>query len=299
MSYRNECDVSLGVPPELKDKLKGMKWSDIYEAGDILREKHDFMLGGRPAFQITLPMMVNTTDRSILTSLSKGIVVEIGCYSGASSLALLRGAAEHVISIDLMVGVSNDFVTCPMDVVRGVLIDRCSKFGGSRWSFIQGDSAFYCNMFADNSLDLVFLDGAHDFASINKDIEGWWPKVKDGGIMCGHDFEPACANIPPEIMEEVKWLPIYHGMEVGVYCSVLDHFSHVDLPDIRSTVWVARKDGNQKFRYATREGSDSWDHSNPNISANFGRDVGSLDDRSWREGSPSLEPTIRNAHDVA
>ena len=41
--------------------------------------------------------------------------------------------------------------------------------------------------FEDKSLDMVFIDGDHSYQSTYNDISIWYPKVKDGGIMCGHD----------------------------------------------------------------------------------------------------------------
>jgi hypothetical protein len=42
--------------------------------------------------------------------------------------------------------------------------------------------------FADNSLDIVYLDASHDFHSVKNDINAWFPKVKQGGILAGHDI---------------------------------------------------------------------------------------------------------------
>lgn len=42
--------------------------------------------------------------------------------------------------------------------------------------------------FEDNSLDFVFIDAAHDYESVRNDINFWYPKVKEGGIIGGHDY---------------------------------------------------------------------------------------------------------------
>lgn len=42
--------------------------------------------------------------------------------------------------------------------------------------------------YKDNSLDFVFIDAAHDYESVKKDINAWFPKVKDGGTIAGHDY---------------------------------------------------------------------------------------------------------------
>lgn len=40
----------------------------------------------------------------------------------------------------------------------------------------------------DGSLDFVYIDAAHDYENVKKDIEAWAPKVRIGGIVCGDDF---------------------------------------------------------------------------------------------------------------
>lgn len=42
--------------------------------------------------------------------------------------------------------------------------------------------------FGDNSMDFVFIDGAHDFDNVMLDILLWTPKIKSGGIVSGHDY---------------------------------------------------------------------------------------------------------------
>lgn len=42
----------------------------------------------------------------------------------------------------------------------------------------------------DNSLSLVFIDADHTYEGCKKDIELWWPKLRKGGVMLGHDYGP-------------------------------------------------------------------------------------------------------------
>jgi len=39
-----------------------------------------------------------------------------------------------------------------------------------------------------NDLDFVYIDGAHDYKNVKKDIENYYPKVKVGGVIGGHDI---------------------------------------------------------------------------------------------------------------
>lgn len=40
----------------------------------------------------------------------------------------------------------------------------------------------------DESLDFVYIDGAHDYKNVRDDLEAWTPKVRVGGIVAGDDF---------------------------------------------------------------------------------------------------------------
>jgi predicted O-methyltransferase YrrM len=44
-------------------------------------------------------------------------------------------------------------------------------------------------VFADNSLDFVFIDAAHDYDSVRDDVRAWYPKVKTGGVLAGDDVQ--------------------------------------------------------------------------------------------------------------
>ena len=40
----------------------------------------------------------------------------------------------------------------------------------------------------DGSLDFVYVDARHDFKGVYEDVSKWWPKLRPGGIMAGHDY---------------------------------------------------------------------------------------------------------------
>jgi len=43
--------------------------------------------------------------------------------------------------------------------------------------------------FVPNDLDMVYIDGNHAYDYVKKDIELYYPKVKPGGIIGGHDID--------------------------------------------------------------------------------------------------------------
>ena len=57
-----------------------------------------------------------------------------------------------------------------------------------RVCILKGFSHKMASFIEDGSLSLVYLDGAHDYNSVKADIRIWWPKLRSGGILSGHDF---------------------------------------------------------------------------------------------------------------
>jgi hypothetical protein len=41
---------------------------------------------------------------------------------------------------------------------------------------------------SDRSVDWIYVDGAHTYAEVARDVWQAWSKVRLGGILCGHDF---------------------------------------------------------------------------------------------------------------
>lgn len=44
-------------------------------------------------------------------------------------------------------------------------------------------------MYDDQYFDIVYVDARHDRLGVTEDLNDWWPKVKSGGLLCGHDYE--------------------------------------------------------------------------------------------------------------
>ena len=38
-------------------------------------------------------------------------------------------------------------------------------------------------------MDFCFIDSAHDYETVKNDIIYWLPKIKNGGILAGHDYD--------------------------------------------------------------------------------------------------------------
>jgi len=59
---------------------------------------------------------------------------------------------------------------------------------------------------SDGSLDFVYIDADHSYKAVKEDVEGWAPKVRDGGIVSGHDFytfKSGAGGIIPAVNEYI------------------------------------------------------------------------------------------------
>lgn len=124
-------------------------------------------------------------------------VVEVGCYHGASlcylaTLARNRGLRIQVTGVDLGVGANirgekdellSDYAEIPH------LLGTIHTFGCQDMvSVIVAESTKAAAMFADDSLDLAFLDDDHSYQFVRAGLQAWWPKIKVGGWLAGHDY---------------------------------------------------------------------------------------------------------------
>lgn len=79
----------------------------------------------------------------------------------------------------------------------------------------------------DGSLDFVFIDANHEYEHVKADIEAWLPKVRPGGVLCGHDYSDG----PLPGGDGEVWFP-------GVKKAVDEKFGdRVNKPVSGSSVW--------------------------------------------------------------
>jgi hypothetical protein len=67
----------------------------------------------------------------------------------------------------------------------------------------------------DNTLDLIFIDGNHTYKYVYNDLKNYYPKIKKGGFITGHDFFMRSASNDPFNFGN-------YGEEKMVYEAVLD-----------------------------------------------------------------------------
>lgn len=126
-------------------------------------------------------------------------VVEVGVFLGEYADVIrqkLDREALRLWLVDLwsVEGNQGYFATVP-----GELADAYSKvldrYGtDQKVTLLKMSSAEASKQFPDQTFDLIYLDADHTFASVFEDIKLWLPKLKKGGFIAGHDFNPDLSN---------------------------------------------------------------------------------------------------------
>ena len=126
-----------------------------------------------------------------------GKIVEIGSFMGRSThylaTALMNANKEQVkiYAIDTFEGSSEHTnLKLPKDF-SSIFKENLKFFIGREMVIpLQGrsDDPEILNKFKDEDIDYIMIDGAHEHEPVLFDIENWWPKLKQDGVMFGDDF---------------------------------------------------------------------------------------------------------------
>lgn len=123
-------------------------------------------------------------------------VVNIGAGNGTSGLAFMESRPDlHLYTVDIQLESS------PFGCLAGeeVVFRDAGFWGDPRHEQIHGDSKDVGRNWRNLSnplVDMVFIDGGHEYHEAIGDITIWLPLIKSGGIIAVHDFEKTAKTWP-------------------------------------------------------------------------------------------------------
>lgn len=161
-------------------------------------------------------------------------VCEVGCYNGDTTIIyapLIKELGGTITVVDWFQGSltvsENEYHGHRPDKAKEVLdffIERMTSIGCMDiCRILNGRSQDIHYKIRNNSLDICYIDASHRYEDCLADIKNFLPKVKKGGILCGHDYDCAdgsktdmdCVNgCHPGVVQAVKEV---FGTEIEVY----------------------------------------------------------------------------------
>lgn len=168
--------------------------------------------------------------RLVTASGLRGNAAEIGVAEGYFSADILSWPCEfpRVYMVDRWAcnaGQKGDggFNQSWHDSNRRQAQGRVAKFG-DRAVILQGDSHLMAAHVPNQSLALVYIDGDHSYDGVMRDIQAWFGKLVDGGIMAFHDYEAPEYGVKQAVKEfcnrtrhHIHLLPEDNLADAGAY----------------------------------------------------------------------------------
>lgn len=90
-------------------------------------------------------------------------------------------------------------------------LDSVGKASSVR--FCLGDSAEAAEEWPNSSVDLLIIDADHSFEGVYRDIEAWYPKVRQGGTIFFHDFIKTPTDPGNGVAEAINAWDIYGALD--------------------------------------------------------------------------------------
>lgn len=109
-------------------------------------------------------------------------IVEIGCWVGKSTHALLSGCKGLVYAVDHFKGSAAKHDATYNQSGKEEFLKNCRHFSNLRLMEMFSHEAFE----KVPEVDMGFIDAGHEFWEVLLDLALWVPKVKK--FMCGHDI---------------------------------------------------------------------------------------------------------------
>jgi predicted O-methyltransferase YrrM len=127
---------------------------------------------------------------AMVAKLDNPKILEIGCDIGdttqflldSNPTASLTGVDPYVNYVDWNGNNLNE-----REVVYQRFAERLKGYS-NRFSLLREYSDDAAKLVSDNSFDVIFIDGLHEYDQLTKDCANYYSKLKEGGVFAGHDY---------------------------------------------------------------------------------------------------------------
>jgi predicted O-methyltransferase YrrM len=140
-------------------------------------------------------------------------ILEIGSYQGASTVAMGRAVKDsngEITCLDLWANYleQQDFVDFERDRVADDLkilenFVANTAFIGKKLHMLRGECAAFASLLKGQNYDFIFIDGAHDYPSVRRDMKVALSALKPGGFLCGHDYHDSGHGVRRAVSEMI------------------------------------------------------------------------------------------------
>lgn len=78
------------------------------------------------------------------------------------------------------------------------------------------------DLFQDKYFDFIYIDATHFYEPVMEDIKNYFPKLKDTGILCGHDYGGYWKEVTKAVNDscEIYNLSVHHVSDFGDWIAI-------------------------------------------------------------------------------
>jgi hypothetical protein len=118
---------------------------------------------------------------------------EIGVQEGAFASVIRSEWKGHLFLIDCWESQHEGYYDSANHLPHEHFYEKVKSLFGhdEKTEIVKAYSPQAANDFPDGFFDWVYIDANHSYDACLADIRGWYPKVRRGGMLCGHDFVDA------------------------------------------------------------------------------------------------------------
>ncbi|MCB4790781.1 MAG: class I SAM-dependent methyltransferase [Elusimicrobia bacterium] len=102
----------------------------------------------------------------------------------------------------------------PLELAKKEAVKRLSRFS-DKISWVYKKSSDSMNDIPDG-LDFVYLDGNHGEAFVNEELINFYPKIRKGGVIGGHDFYNGFCREHDGVVQAVTKYAVKNGLVLQV-----------------------------------------------------------------------------------
>lgn len=120
---------------------------------------------------------------------AKAVIVEIGSFKGRSTVSFgfgCLGSQKHIYAIDLFEGDGKDYGQGEFQKMFQANVDQC---GLTEYVTPIKKHSLEVAKTWDKPIDILFIDGSHEYEDVRADFEAFFPHVKENGIVAFHDIK--------------------------------------------------------------------------------------------------------------
>lgn len=168
-----------------------------------------------------------------IKNLHGGKFIEIGVLGGASLLYnydLCKHNQIEIYGIDpfeditLWNGKTNQETPSHMvnysktqALKRRLLLEEIINKHNLDINIIKKTSTAAVELFDNNSISLLHIDGDHSFNGVSNDLNNYWQKIKSGGIIINDDFTWGCCKKAINEFIQTKNAEIFKSIDLSKY----------------------------------------------------------------------------------